>query len=82
MGTEPTVLADRLLLARRRRQMRQDDLATAIEVSTQTISRWENGDREPRASDLQSLAEALGVSVAWLLGGDTGFAADPEGVAS
>lgn len=82
MGTETTVLAERLLIARRRRQMRQDDLATAIAVSAQTVSRWENGDREPRASDLSALADALGVSVAWLLGGDTGFAADPEGVTS
>jgi transcriptional regulator with XRE-family HTH domain len=34
-----------------------------------TISRWENGHREPRASDIQKLCEVLGVSESELLNG-------------
>jgi transcriptional regulator with XRE-family HTH domain len=32
-------------------------------ITRQTIDLWENGDTEPRASDLKSLADFFGVSV-------------------
>ena len=40
-------------------------------MSLQTIFRWENGQRSPRAEDLTKLANALGVSPAKLLSGET-----------
>lgn len=78
----PLSLAERIRLARNRSGLDQTDLALTVGVSSKTVSRWERGAHEPKATELSALASALDVSVSWLLGGDTGFAADPEGVAS
>jgi transcriptional regulator with XRE-family HTH domain len=44
-------------------------LAELINVSLSSIRRWENGLREPRASDIKKLCEVLNVSEAELLNG-------------
>jgi transcriptional regulator with XRE-family HTH domain len=66
--------ATRLRDARRRtrtaagRRMTQADLATAVGVERNTVSRWELG-RVPRQREvLERLAGVLGVSPEWLLG--------------
>lgn len=49
----------------------QDDLARAVGVKRNTVSRWENGAMVPSdPATLASLAEALEVSVEWLISGD------------
>jgi len=39
------------------------DLASIINVSRQTLARWENGEGEPDASDLAEIAAATGKSL-------------------
>jgi transcriptional regulator with XRE-family HTH domain len=49
--------------------MTQAELAERLDVHVLTISRWESGIREPRASDLQKLCAALHTTEAELLNG-------------
>jgi transcriptional regulator with XRE-family HTH domain len=59
---------ERLRTARLKMRMKQQELAEIVGFSVQTISRYENGEREPVASDLQKLASILRTSTAYLLG--------------
>lgn len=66
--------------ARKRRrwlEISQQALADRIGVHRLTLSRWEAGQREPRADELQRWARELGISVDELLGEP-----EPNGVAS
>jgi len=62
-------MLDSLTIGRRVRQLRTergmtlDDLATAIGRAASQISVIENGKREPKLSELQRLARALGVTI-------------------
>jgi len=47
----------------------QEELAEQVNVSRQTISKWENGLVCPSADNLNQLGKALGVSVDMLLNG-------------
>ncbi len=49
--------------ARKAAGLYQEGLARRIGVSVDTVRRWESGAREPRASDLQSLAGVLGADI-------------------
>ena len=54
---------------RQRLKLTQKDLALRTGLSVLTISRYENGKREPRASDIKKLCEVLGVTEDELLNG-------------
>jgi transcriptional regulator with XRE-family HTH domain len=41
----------------------QEDLAAAMKVATNTISRWETGTYEPTLADLERLSRFFGVSI-------------------
>ena len=45
----------------------QTELAEAVGISAKSLSRYESGEREPRASDLVKIADALGCSVELLV---------------
>lgn len=60
-------LNERIISARKKLGMSQSDLADLLEVSRQTISKWETGESLPEISRLPKLAETLDVSVDWLL---------------
>lgn len=63
------MMLDRTIRERRKAiGLNQEEIANRIGVSKDSIRRWESGEREPRASELQSLAMALQTSVAYLLG--------------
>lgn len=47
----------------------QSDIARALQISAQAVSKWERGGNAPDISILLDLANLLGVSVEWLLGG-------------
>ena len=47
--------------------MSQEDLADAMKVDKNTISRWENARTEPKAYDLARLGDVLNVPGDWLL---------------
>ena len=45
----------------------QTELAEAVGISAKSLSRYESGERDPRASDLVKIADALGCSVELLV---------------
>ena len=53
---------------RKNNKLTQENLAEIIGVSLMTLKRWEWGNTEPRAEELQKLAEALGTTSAYLFG--------------
>lgn len=55
---------------RKNKQMTQGDLAKALHVSVQAVSKWERGKNYPDIGLLPKLAEILEVSVAELLKGE------------
>ena len=53
---------------RKSKKLSQEELAKMVGVSIDTIRRYELGEREPRITELQALAAALGTTVASLMG--------------
>ena len=51
--------------------LKQADLAKAIGVASNTISTWEQGQREPNCNTLVKIAAYFGVTTDYLLGKDT-----------
>lgn len=47
--------------------MTQQQLADALGVAQQSVTRWETGEREPRISTLRRIAAVLGCDVTALL---------------
>lgn len=58
----------RIVRARTRLGWNRNQLARASDMSWANLSRYEDGENEPSAGKLLRIAEALGVSVDWLLG--------------
>lgn len=48
--------------------LKQNDLAGALQVTPQAVSKWERGENAPDIGTLVPLSKILGVSVEWLLG--------------
>jgi transcriptional regulator with XRE-family HTH domain len=61
-------MANRIRLQREKRGLKQNDIAHALQVSPQAVSKWERGENAPDIILLVPLAKLLGVSVDWLLG--------------
>lgn len=60
---------NRLKALRKEQNRSQDELAKLLNVSSMTISRWENAEQlSLKIEKAQKLAEYFGVSVAYLLG--------------
>lgn len=62
-------VGQRILELREGKDISQRDLGELVGVDGGVISRWEQGERKPRAQYLPKLAAALGVSVNYLLTG-------------
>lgn len=62
-------LGARIRGRREKRGLKQADLAAAVRVTPQAVSKWERGENAPDISILVPLAHLLDVSVEWLLGG-------------
>jgi len=60
-------LAERIREQRAKRGLKQQDLANALHVSPQAVSKWERGENAPDIAILAPLAKLLGVSTDWLL---------------
>lgn len=63
--------AERLAEARKKTGMTQEQLAERLDVSRQTVSKWEAGQAQPEAGRIAGLADALGVTCDALLRGET-----------
>ncbi|MBE7559564.1 helix-turn-helix domain-containing protein [bacterium] len=61
-------LAARIRAQREKRGLKQTDVAHAMQISPQAVSKWERGENAPDISVLPALAKLLDVSVDWLLG--------------
>lgn len=64
-------LKDTLQFYRKRQGLSQIDLADALEVSRQTVSKWETGAVLPSAENLLALSKLYGISTDALLNGET-----------
>ena len=62
-----TFLGDRIRTRRNRLGLRQLDLANALRVSAQAVSKWERGENAPDLTLLPGLARLLDVSIDSLL---------------
>ena len=62
-------ISDRIRELRKKQGMNQFELADAIEISVDTVRRWESNKQFPRADELMRLSTALKVSVDDILNG-------------
>ncbi|MEM9159136.1 MAG: helix-turn-helix domain-containing protein [Verrucomicrobiota bacterium] len=61
-------LGDRIRHRRKKCGLTQTDVANAVQVSPQAVSKWERGENAPDIAILSPIAQLLGVSIEWLLG--------------
>lgn len=61
-------MGEKIRAARERAGHIQEQLAEGVEVSIDTVRRWESGVREPRASDIARLAKFLKVEERYFFG--------------
>jgi transcriptional regulator with XRE-family HTH domain len=66
MDEHEKTFGDRLRELRKERKLRQDDVADALNVSRQTISKYERDEREPDFFMLLKIAGYFQVSLDWL----------------
>ena len=66
-GPDKATFGDRLVAAREKADLSQQDLAKRLGVKNSTIKSWENDNSEPRANRLSMLAGLLNVSITWLI---------------
>lgn len=62
--------SDKLKLLRKTHGMRQVDLAERMNISAQTISKWENMQKKPDIDQLLSLSKLFGVTIDQLVNDD------------
>ena len=67
----------RIIELRKERNMSQGQLATALEVSRQAVSKWENGLAVPDTQKMIRLAEVLDTEVEFLATGRKGTSPSP-----
>ncbi len=65
----PQPLGPRIRVAREHAGLSLSETARKLGVNESTLSAWESGEEEPRASRLQMLAGLLNVSLPWFLEG-------------
>ena len=65
-----TTIGSYIAQKRRAKNLTQEQLAEKLGVSNQTISKWENGKCMPDYSIIQTLCDALGVTLPELMDGE------------
>lgn len=68
MRSDREIIGDRIASARGFRRVSQQDLAKAIDTSSQTVSNWEVGKTSPNAEMLRKICMTLNVSCDYILG--------------
>lgn len=56
-------IGERLKQYRKEKKMTQEEVADRAGVTATSISRWENGERDPTFRDVEKIAAALGVTM-------------------
>ena len=77
-GPDKATFGDRLVAAREKANLSQQDLAKRLGVKNSTIKSWENDNSEPRANRLSMLAGMLNVSITWLISAEGSGVEAPE----
>ena len=77
-GPDKATFGDRLVAAREKADLSQQDLAKRLGVKNSTIKSWENDNSEPRANRLSMLAGLLNVSITWLISAEGSGVEAPE----
>ena len=77
-GPDRATFGDRLVAAREKANLSQQDLAKRLGVKNSTIKSCENDNSEPRANRLSMLAGLLNVSITWLISAEGSGVAAPE----
>lgn len=62
------LVAERLMLLRKRLGLTQGQMGDRVGFAQQTWSSWESGKHTPSVVDLAQVAERCSVSIAWLAG--------------
>lgn len=73
-------MQERLIRLRREKGLTQAQLAEAVQVSRQAVSRWETGAVIPSSENLIGLSGLYGISVEELLNGPAEGTEEPEAV--
>lgn len=73
--TQP-LFTERLLQARNLRELNQEQLAKKAGLASSAISHFESGTRKPSFENLRKLADALDVSIDYLMGRSTNISSD------
>lgn len=60
-------LQSKIIKLRKQSGLSQEDMAEKLNVSRQTISRWEVGSAQPDAENLRQLSQLFGVTADYLL---------------
>ena len=68
-AAQPTI-GQRILAARTRSNLSQDQLAKTLHVHKSNVSHWERDANQPALDLLPKLADVLGTTVEWLIRGD------------
>ncbi len=63
---------ERLLAERKKRKLTQGKLAEKAKIAAQTVSYYEKGTKLPTLENAIAIANALGVSIEYLCGGEAG----------
>ena len=63
-----TDLGNRIKGRREKCRLKQSDIAHALQISAQAVSKWERGENAPDIAVLLDLGKILGVTADWLLG--------------
>lgn len=71
-------LKDKIVICRKKKGLSQEALAELLEVSRQSISKWETGESLPEILKLKKLSEIFGVSIDWLLSDNPEFPDENE----
>lgn len=63
-----TIFSERLKRLRKNKGLKQQELASKLNISQKSYSNWENGKTEPSFDNLVKLADFFEVSLDWLFG--------------
>lgn len=64
------MLADKIIFLRKRQNLSQEELAFKLDVSRQSVSKWESGQSIPDIEKLDLLSEIFNVSIDYLIKDD------------
>jgi len=62
-------IKERIKFARERAGLNQTELSRLLQITPQSVQKWEQGTSNPKIARLREVAKALNISESWLLNG-------------